>query len=745
MRNIWHIFARDVRHAAGNVIGVIVVIGLVIVPALYAWFNIAASWDPYSNTSELKVAVASEDEGYKSDLIPVRINVGETVTNTLRANDQLDWQFVNADEAVDGVKSGDYYAAIVIPKRFSADMMTLFSPEVKHAKLLYYTNEKINAIAPHVTGTGATTITTQIDSTFAKTVGQVELDLMGNLFTYMQGDEMKTYVANATKHIGSMADQLNVAANQTKAYSALLGSTSDLIASTDGLLANSGKSVDGAKRSLDQAKQGIDSLDGALSGTADTLNEALARSERSYDEVSRQVDSSFDAIGRQSDTAGGQLTSLAGKVKDSAVAYESLSASLAQVQRQTTDQSVKDMLGRGIDLINRAGRSQRTLADDLSRASKSLNGTTATVNAKRADLKRQIADAKATVTKARNTYESGLKPKLTALADSIADVGSQSRTVVDSLSDTMDSLDGVSGGAVDSIGRIRSILDDSTGRMTTAANRLHDLGNGITAAYNNGSPKELAQLQRFSNADADTLATLLSSPVELNRMPVYHIENYGSAMAPFYTILSIWVGAIVLVAMMKVQLSDKAKAELGAMPTNRLGIGRGHGGLRLHEEYFGRYLFFLMLALCQGLLVGLGDLYYLRIQVQSAWRFVLVCLVAAVVFSNITYTLTLSFGDIGKAVAVVLLVMQVAGSGGTFPMEVLPAPFKALYPFLLFPHGIAAMHAAIAGSYGNEYWVELFLLAVFLVPSLLLGLVLRKPVIRLNNWIIRNLESTKLM
>ncbi|MDR3743553.1 MAG: YhgE/Pip domain-containing protein, partial [Bifidobacterium sp.] len=109
------------------------------------------------------------------------------------------------------------------------------------------------------------------------------------------------------------------------------------------------------------------------------------------------------------------------------------------------------------------------------------------------------------------------------------------------------------------------------------------------------------------------------------------------------------------------------------------------------------------------------------------------------------YTLTVSFGDIGKAVAVVLLVMQVAGSGGTFPIETLPKFFQMLYPFLPFPHAIDAMYAAMAGSYGNEYLLDMVYLALFLIPSLLLGLVLRKPVIRLNNWVSRNLESTKVM
>lgn len=144
-------------------------------------------------------------------------------------------------------------------------------------------------------------------------------------------------------------------------------------------------------------------------------------------------------------------------------------------------------------------------------------------------------------------------------------------------------------------------------------------------------------------------------------------------------------------------------------------------------------------------MVGLGDLFYLGVQADHIFQFMLVCWLCALVFSNIMYTLALSFGTIGKALAVLLLVMQVAGSGGTFPIELLPTFFQKVYPFLLFPHAIQAMHAAMAGSYGNEYWQQMGYLALFLVPSLILGLFLRKPVISLNQWIVRKVESTKLM
>ncbi|OZG58059.1 ABC-2 family transporter protein [Bifidobacterium tissieri] len=779
MRNILQIFIRDVRNAVSNVIGVIVTMGLVIVPSLYAWFNIAASWDPYSNTASLKVAVASADKGYQSDLIPVKINVGETVISTLRANHQLDWVFTDPDKAEDGVRSGDYYAAIVIPESFSADMMTLFSPKVKHAKLKYYTNEKINAIAPHVTDEGADTITNQIDSTFAKTIGQVGLDLATTLAKYAQSDQMQNYVANATGHINAMGDQLASASAQTASYSKLLGATEGIIDSTSNLINSSGSAVADAKNGLNQAQDGVKSLDGALSGAANTLSAALSRSEQSYDSVSGQIDTAFDAIGTQSDEAGKQLTDLSGKVSSAADGYQSLIDALNDMKNATggsggsggsggaggANGDVQTALDDAITAVTNAQKAQKDLAGQLSNAAGTINGTSDDVTAKRNDLKNQIADAKKSVTDVRNTYDSGLKPKLAALADSIDTVNSQTRGVADGVSATVNDLKNVSGSANTSIAGIRKILDSATRRLASAGDSMHELGKQIagiagsgdgtgtgdagangangTQSDSNGdlssSTDSLtsAQLDQLANLDPDALATLLSSPVSVNRVAVYHIANYGSAMAPFYTILAIWVGSIVLVAMMKVAMSDRGRKEVLA--------ATGAPRLRLHQQYFGRYLFFMLLALLQGALVGLGDLYYLGIQSEHPLQFLLVCEVAAIVFSNITYTLALSFGDIGKAIAVVLLVMQVAGSGGTFPIETLPPVFRALYPFLPFPHGIAAMHAAMAGAFGAEFWRETALLAAFIVPSLLLGLVLRKPVIRLNDWIIRNLESTKLM
>ena len=758
MKLIWGIFKRDICHATRNVIAVIVSMGLVVVPALYAWFNIAASWDPYGNTKALKVAVANTDKGYKSELVPVRINVGETIISTLRANDQLDWQFVGPDKAIDGVKSGDYYAAIVIPKQFSADMMTLFSTNIKHAQLKYYLNEKINPIAPHITDQGATTVVNTIDKTFAKTIAQVGLDLASNVLRYSKSPQIAQYVENLNSNLNTMVSTLTGASQQVASYSQLLGSANDIVDSTNQLLQSTTVAGKQAKNTLKQGKSGATSLTAAGKNITSSVNTALNQASSALDAVANKADKAFDALGKDSAEAAQQLKTLSDQVAESQSVYDTYLASLQHMRtsvEQLPDsdkakQPLLDAIDREITLLTAAQGDTQKLAQRLDNASKQITQNTASAAQSHAEIRSQITNAKQSISTVRDDYSANVKPKIDALASSVSTLISQTGNVISQLSGTTDSLNDVTSNVGTNIASIRSTLDGIATKLNSSATTLNTLITAMNSSDNGAENSN--ELKSLTTSNASTLSTLISAPVALHRVAVYPIANYGSAMAPFYTILSIWVGAIILCAMLKVTISDREKAHVlglgDTLPRIAGPSGPGNAsrwGLQLHHEYFGRYTIFLLLALLQGTLVCLGDMYFLGVQANHALQFLAVGWLAALVFSNIVYTLTVSFGDIGKAIAVVLLVMQVAGSGGTFPIETLPKFFQILYPFLPFPHAIDAMHAAMAGSYGNEYLLDMLYLALFLIPSLLLGLVLRKPVIRLNNWVSRNLESTKVM
>lgn len=762
MKLIWGIFKRDMCHATRNVIAVIVSMGLVVVPALYAWFNIAASWDPYGNTKALKVAVANNDKGYKSDLVPVRINVGETIISTLRANDQLDWQFVNSDKAIDGVESGEYYAAIVIPKSFSADMMTLFSPDIKHAQLKYYLNEKINPIAPHITDQGATTVVNTIDKTFAKTIAQVGLDLASNILRYSQSPQMAEYMRNLDDNLTTVADTLTGASQQVTSYSQLLGSANDIVDSTGRLLSSATKAGRQARNALKQGKSGATSLTSAGASVTSSVNTALNQVSDAFDQVAAKVNKAFDALGTDSTTAANQLKELSEQISSGESLYDTYITSLKHMRasvEQLPDgdaakQALLDAIDREIALLEAAKGDTQKLAQELKDASTQVTQNAAAAEHSRKEILGRIASAKQSITDVRDDYTTNVEPKIDALASTVSTLISQTDGMITQLNGTADDLDDVTSGVGSNVASIQSTLGAIAKKLDSSAATVKELITKLDAGDSDSvsDSGESDELRALTTANASTLSTLISAPVALHRVAVYPIANYGSAMAPFYTILSIWVGAIILCAMLKVTISDREKAHvlgLGDALPRIAGPSRpgnaSRWGLRLDHEYFGRYAIFALLALLQGTLVCLGDMYFLGVQANHALQFLAVGWLAALVFSNIVYTLTVSFGDIGKAVAVVLLVMQVAGSGGTFPIETLPKFFQLLYPFLPFPHAIDAMHAAMAGSYGNEYLLDMVYLALFLIPSLLLGLVLRKPVIRLNTWVSRNLESTKVM
>lgn len=150
MKNVFWIFRRDLQRIGKNFVAIIVAIGICIVPALYAWFNIGANIDPYENTSGIHIAVANCDEGSENELTG-RLDAGQAVVENLEANDALGWAFTGRQEAIEGVESGEYYAAIIIPEKFSADLVSVLTGEIETPKLEYYVNEKKNAIAPKVT------------------------------------------------------------------------------------------------------------------------------------------------------------------------------------------------------------------------------------------------------------------------------------------------------------------------------------------------------------------------------------------------------------------------------------------------------------------------------------------------------------------------------------------------------------------------------------------------------------------
>lgn len=736
MRNIIAIFKRDLSRIRGSVVALIVAVGLVIVPTLYAWFNIAGSWDPYGNTGNLKVAVANSDDGYMSDLIPVRVNIGDTVVSALRENDQLDWRFVSESDAVEGVRSGEYYAAVVIPENFSSRMMTVFSSDAEHAEIVYYENQKANAIAPRVTDKAASTVRQQIDETFAKTISDVGLATTSSLLEFMDGDQIAAYAGNLSGTLAGAITTLRDASGSVDEFAGLLQSSTGLLDSTSDLLASAGAANEDAEALVGDAKTGLSGMHDALDAAVAAINQSLKDSAGDYDAAAKAIDEAFGAADAHVSLTVTQLRDASADVAKRASDMRDVQDNILAVERDVEGsdlpEKLKAELVQKIDIVaNTVGNvanQQELLAKHLSDAAASLETGAADARAKAQAVKDGIAEAKGSIGGVKDSYNATLKQQISDLSDAVADVARRGSDMADDLGATVTDLSHAASALSDDLVGAHEVLAGASADLVSAADDLQRLKEGLDTAVTSG---DLDRVRELIGSDPAALADALAAPVALDRQAVYHIKNYGSAMAPFYTTLSIWVAGIVLAAMLKANVDE---ADVKAL-----------GNPRLHELYLGRYAFFALLAFAQATLVCAGDLLFFGIQCEHPFQFMLVGWLAGFVFSNMIYTLTVSFGDIGKAIAVVLLVMQVAGSGGTFPIEMTADFFQAVYPFLPFTHAINAMHAAMAGAYGMEFWIELGTLSLYLIPSLALGLVFRRPVIRANRWIIEKLEETKLM
>lgn len=731
MKNILQIFLRDIRKIKGNTIAMIMMIGILVVPTLYAWFNIGGSWDPYENTSGIKIAVASDDAGYQGDLLAIDINLGDKILTYFHENDEMDWVFTDSEEAIEGAKSGKYYAAIVVPESFSEDMMTLFSTgkDLKNPELQYYANGKKNAIASIVTEKRADAVQGEVSEKFVKAISKAALEAMKTVVNVADEADQSDIVDNLIHNLEDISSDLTAAAGTISAFESMASATQTMLDSTSTFLKDTQTRSDGDLDSLGDLEGTVNELKYSLDGATSRLNDALESSAALYQEMAKAVQQGIQAAATSDDVA--QLKTSLGEIStklDTVItgyssAADQLDAANASLAQQGLDVGLGDVIA---DLrttvtlmqtlktgLGDAMTSVGTLTTDAAAAQKELDGILA-----------KLADNAASVQK---DYEDHVKKDLQDLASSVGNADAKVTTLLDSMDEGLDGVYKLSDSTESDLAKLQKTLKTSRGLLERGAADLTDLADRLRSEKDRDS---LDTMDSLLNEDLDVVGSFISTPVELTTEHVYEVENYGSAMAPFYTTLAIWVGGVVMAAMLKAGVKEKELIGL----TN----------VKNYQKYLGRYLLFLILGLLQATLICLGDLYFLGIQCKSPLLFLLAGWVTSLVYVNLIYTLCVSFGDIGKAVSVILMVLQVAGTGGNFPIELAPAFFQKLYNALPFVYSMNAMRETVAGFYGNYYWNQLGTLLLYLIPSLVLGLILRMPIIRWNEHFEEKLESTKL-
>lgn len=703
MITIFRVFLSDVKRLRSNVVAIVIIMGLSIIPALYAWFNIMSNWDPYgtSATSQMKVAVCSQDSGV--EIGSLSLNVGDEVITGLKENTTIGWVFTaSKDEALEGVNSGDYYAALIVPESFTTDFISFLGGDPKNPTIAYYENSKKNAIATKITGKAKTAVQEQVNQKVISTLTEV-LTESGKILAENDENGVDIVVSTADQ-LDELDSSLQTYVNILNTFSLVTASASDLAESAQSLLINTQGIFDSSQDSVSNMQSSV--LSGAQ--TADTVSSLIGISLDSVEQdltiLSDQMDTltvgdSFDSIRNQVDTA--------------------------KTMSKSTISVLKDIFGETDQYVSAVDKSFKQLNTDLTAFKKDANVTAQSLKHLKRTIKADIKDCKNSIRKIRNTYQYQVQPDVSRSVLRMEQALIQTGKMLNNIESSFGTIDR----ALESY---QTTLDSGTDDITATKDYIVSLQSDIRKLSKSlralSGDEQYNEMMDLLKNDPTLMASFMASPVSMETKAVYPIETYGSAMAPFYTVLAIWVGALILVALIHVKVA----------PVENLKV-------RPWQAYFGRYITFFLIGQAQTAITVLGDLFYVDIQCPHPFLFWLASAASSFVFTLLIYSLTVAMGNVGEAVAVIVMVIQVAGAGGTFPIEVLPEVYQMIYKFLPFTYCMNALRECVGGLYKNDYWMDLRALGIYILISLFIGLVVAVPLRRLNKVIERSKEKSKVM
>lgn len=737
MRDALSVIKNDVNKVRRSVMASCLVLFLILIPLLFTWFNVLASWDPFGNTKDLKIAVASEDTGYTSALFPIEVNAGEQVLSQLRGNNQMDWVITNADDALEGTRSGEYYASIILPESFSSDMLTFYADGSEPAEIALHTNEKKNALAPTIANQGAQGLSTSISETFTRIVGDVSLGLVTSLSDFLDQDDTQDALDRIEARAEGLQTQLRNGARTARTMEELAESTIPLIESAQRI-------IDAPLPELPETAQ---NNAGDITGASDALDGALSATRKSYAVVGERIDDLYETANVSRETRSETLNTLADNVQLNIDAYQGLKESINSQVRPVLPSEAATLRGQ----LDEAIVAQESVRDRLRSAAD-------TGSTERPDFS-SLDQAASAIEDVRN---SGIRDQINELGETLRSIG-----------DTIELPEGNIDLNSDSLASASQALDGVGDTLDKNAASLNDLRERLSTA---GETGDLSDLANMVGDDPDAFAQILASPVEVNRQAIYPVASFGTGMTPLYTTLALWVGGILASVALRTDVAAKLtkhrprKDAILGEDDSEDDIDDVTDGTELSAEaseptlsdtkevketeaeeigplakYFGRYGTFALIGLAQSTLLTLGLIFFVKVEATHPFLLVLAGWVASSIFMLLIYAFTVALGNAGKALSVFLLVIQISSAGGSYPLQLLPEWFQNVSPWLPATYTVRAFRAAIAGIYQADYWTALGALLLFIIPALILGVVLRKPFAKYTSSLNEALAKTKMM
>ena len=668
------------------------------IPSLYAWFNIKASWDPYGKeaTSQIKIGVVNKDKG--AELKGEFKNIGNQIIDQLKENDVMGWQFVSEKEAVKAVEEGSYYAMITIPEEFSENILSLITDDIKKGKIIYTVNEKVNAIAPKITVKGATAVQENVNKTVIETVSDIVLSTAKDLGIEVEGqlpklDNLYDKLVEIQSKFKDLYETTDLAYDGVNKVADLVTNLqNDIPLITDTL--NSTKGL--ATNLIDF----ITTSQGEINNIAPTIKTDIGLVKDLADEVSSYVDVVINAINTGSENANVLLGNLNTKVSGLRDYLTSIRVLVEKINGHSQNGALSDVLNNLITAENTLNQ----LYNEIESIKNSLANGNLIDTSKLENAKTVLNDVSNIAGNLYEKFDTEILGNINTILNTANDSAKSALEILQRAQDKLPKVEEI-------LTTVSALCNKGNEGIKYAKDNLpraEEIVNEVTSKVAKiKDSSDLKDLLKLIANNVEERSNYLTSPVELEENSLYPMRNYGTAMTPFYSVLSLWVGMTLLVSMFSVE---------------------AHGEYNHMEVYFGKLLLFLTIGMTQALIVALGDLYLLKIYCVNPALFVTGILFTSITFVAIVYSLVSVFGNVGKVTAIILLVLQVAGSGGTFPIQLTPKFFQIINPFLPFTYAISFARESIGGVVQSVLVKDIVIMLIYIVVAILISIFLKKPI-----------------
>lgn len=733
------IYKRDIHNILTNWVVAVIIGGLIFLPSLYAWLNIYASMDPYAHTANMKIAVVNEDTG--TTVRGENVNVGNEVINNLKTNKNFSWIFSSHEQAMDQLQNGDYFAVIIVPNDFSQKLTSILSNQPTKARIDYYVNEKINPIAPKITSKGAGVLTQQVSNEFVSTVNGTLFSIFNTIGVEMEREipdfrKFEHYLFTIEQHLPNIETFLAQTATGGKEAESLLDGTIKEVPKVAALTNDGLTTIQHGLTLMNEAETLFNQLSPAIKKDLETVQQIAQHFSGLLEKLQNAaVDTS--KIAQTKATIQKQLEDSRKKVNNSIQTLEALqnltqadASSRKQLESslETIITDLQENKDVNKELITKLEAIQGNLQTNPSLTDYSLNTLTSLqqlntllldvhTNVQKLNvlneetIKKDLANLQSMAQTAANHlqqfvthYNEDLEPQIHTTLSSAKNTLTNASTMLTNVKNSIPEATNRLKNARKTLETANNTISKVQSNFPTLSTKIRDLAKKLRSLENEADISEIVQLLKN---DVNAEREFFEEPIKLEEHRMFPIENYGTAMTPFYTVLSIWVGCLLLISLLAVDIHHHTQYSIRAI-------------------YFGRLLTFATFSFIQTLIITIGDIVLLDGSISSPYYFIPFGLFISFVFVTVVYTLVSVFGNVGKALAIVMLVLQIAGSGGTYPVELLPKFFQLMNPFLPFTYAIEMMREAVGGIIWTKVWVDLAFLSCFWLVFILFGFFLKK-------------------